>query len=83
MYLKISVYVCLITPCGMVIDVCISTDIIAGFCDESEEEHRESLSLMAEVAFDQAFMFAYSLRDKTHAGQIHLTYNIKNLLLII
>jgi len=48
--------------------VTISTDMITGFCGETEEEHRDTLSLMEEVAFDQAFMFAYSLRDKTHAS---------------
>ena len=51
--------------------MCLTTDIIAGFCEESEEEHQDSLSLMREVAFDQAFMFAYSLRDRTHAGPIN------------
>ena len=45
----------------------VSTDIIAGFCGETEEEHRYTVSLMEEVAYDQAFMFAYSEREKTHA----------------
>lgn len=48
--------------------VSISTDVIAGFCDETEEEHRDTLSLLAEVRFDQAFMYTYSLRDRTHAA---------------
>ena len=39
-----------------------------GFCGESEQEHADTVSLMGEVAFDQAFMFAYSLREKTHAA---------------
>jgi tRNA A37 methylthiotransferase MiaB len=47
----------------------VSSDIIAGFCGETEEEHRDTVSLMATVRFDQAFMFAYSLRDKTHADR--------------
>ena len=47
----------------------ISTDIITGFCGETEEEHRDTLLLMEEVRFDQAFMFAYSSRDKTHAAR--------------
>jgi len=52
----------------MIPGVTISTDMITGFCGETEEEHADTLSLMEEVAFDQAFMFAYSLRDKTHAS---------------
>ena len=48
-------------------DVAISSDFITGFCGETEEEHRETLTLMEQVAFDQAFMFAYSMRGKTHA----------------
>lgn len=48
-------------------NVCISTDMITGFCGETEEEHRDTLSLMEECKFDQAFMFAYSTREKTHA----------------
>ena len=47
--------------------VSISSDFITGFCGETEEEHRETLGLMREVVFDQAFMFAYSMRGKTHA----------------
>jgi len=47
----------------------ISTDMIAGFCGESEEDHKDSVKLMETVKFDQAFMFAYSRRDKTHAGR--------------
>ena len=48
-------------------DVAISSDFITGFCGESEDEHNETLTLMEEVQFDQAFMFAYSVREKTHA----------------
>ncbi|MDX1637586.1 MAG: tRNA (N6-isopentenyl adenosine(37)-C2)-methylthiotransferase MiaB [Balneolaceae bacterium] len=47
--------------------VSLSTDIIAGFCDETEEEHRDTLSLMAEVEYDLAYMFAYSERGRTLA----------------
>lgn len=46
-----------------------STDMIVGFCGESEGDHAASLDLMRSVAFDQAFMYAYSLREKTHAAR--------------
>ena len=53
----------------MIPGLSISTDIIAGFCGETEEEHRDTVDLMERVRYDQAFMFAYSLREKTHAAR--------------
>jgi len=47
----------------------ISTDIIAGFCSETEEEHRETISLLEEVKFDYAYTFAYSERPGTPAAK--------------
>lgn len=43
-------------------DVTLSSDFIAGFCGETEEEHQDTLSLMKTVQFDMAYMFAYSMR---------------------
>ncbi|HMN04768.1 MAG TPA: tRNA (N6-isopentenyl adenosine(37)-C2)-methylthiotransferase MiaB [Flavobacteriales bacterium] len=50
-------------------DCALSTDIIAGFCGESEEDHQATLQLMAEVGYDMAFMFKYSERPKTLAAR--------------
>ena len=47
----------------------ITTDVIAGFCSETEEDHRDTLSLMEEVGFDWAFMFQYSERPGTLAAR--------------
>jgi len=45
----------------------ISTDIITGFCGETDAEHRDTVSLMEKVQFDYAYMFKYSERPKTLA----------------
>ncbi len=50
-------------------DCAISTDIIAGYCGETEADHQETLSLMDEVGYDMAFMFKYSERPKTLAAR--------------
>ena len=47
----------------------ISTDIIAGFCTETEEDHLDTLSLMKEARFDFSFMFKYSVRPNTPAAR--------------
>ena len=47
----------------------ISTDIIAGFCTETEEEHQETLSMMDYVAYDFAYNFTYSERPGTLAAR--------------
>jgi tRNA-2-methylthio-N6-dimethylallyladenosine synthase len=48
-------------------DCAISMDIITGFCSETEEEHKDTLSLMEQVKYDFGYMFAYSERPKTLA----------------
>ena len=47
--------------------VSLSTDIITGFCDETEQEHEDTLSLMQQVRYDLAYKFAYSERERTLA----------------
>jgi len=47
----------------------ISTDVITGFCTETEEEHRETLSMMDYVQYDFAYMFMYSERPGTLAAK--------------
>lgn len=51
----------------LVPDCAISTDVITGFCGETEEEHQDTLSLMDFVQYDFAYMFKYSERPKTLA----------------
>ena len=53
----------LIPGCG------ISTDMIAGFCTETEEDHRQSLSLMEYCRYDLAYMYFYSERPGTLAAR--------------
>jgi len=53
----------IIPDCGL------STDIFCGYHSETEEDHRESLSLMEECAYDSAFMFKYSERPGTYAAK--------------
>ena len=48
-------------------DCSLSTDMITGFCTETEEDHKESLSLMEWVGFDFAYMFKYSERPGTQS----------------
>ncbi|MDR3245318.1 MAG: tRNA (N6-isopentenyl adenosine(37)-C2)-methylthiotransferase MiaB [Prevotellaceae bacterium] len=50
-------------------DCAISTDIIAGFCGETQENHEDTISLMKEVGYDFAYMFKYSERPNTKAAR--------------
>lgn len=50
-------------------DCAITTDVIAGFCSETLDDHRDTLSLFKEVGFDAAYMFYYSERPGTLAAK--------------
>lgn len=52
-------------------DCAISTDIISGFCGETDEDHQATLDLLNEVTYDMAYMFKYSERPKTLAARKH------------
>ena len=55
-------------------DCGISTDAIVGFCSETEEEFRDTLSIFEEVGYDSAFMFFYSERPGTLAARNYPDY---------
>ncbi len=50
-------------------DIALSTDIICGFCGETEEEYQDTVRLIQEVEFQSAFIFKYSERKNTIAGR--------------
>ena len=50
-------------------DCAISTDIIAGFCGETLEDHQQTLSIMREVGYEYAYMFKYSERGGTMSAK--------------
>ena len=54
---------------SIVPDMGLSSDMITGFCTETEEEHQETLSLMELVKFDMSYMFFYSERPGTLAAR--------------
>ncbi len=49
-------------------DCAVTTDLIAGFCGEADDDHRQTLSLMREAGYDFAYMFKYSVRPDTKAA---------------
>lgn len=63
-------YISLIEAIRKIIPGCtVSTDIITGFCSETEEDHNKTLSLMKWAEFDFAYMFKYSERPGTRAAR--------------
>ena len=50
-------------------DCAISTDMISAYCGETEQDHKDTLNLMKEVAYDFAYMFKYSVRPNTYAAR--------------
>ena len=61
-------YIELIDRVKMIIPGCaVTTDIISGFCGETEADHEDTVSLMTRIGYEQAFMFAYSEREGTGA----------------
>ncbi|MCS7077330.1 MAG: tRNA (N6-isopentenyl adenosine(37)-C2)-methylthiotransferase MiaB [Bacteroidia bacterium] len=50
-------------------NLALSTDIIVGFCSETEEEHQDTLSILEEVRYEHAYMFKYSERPGTLAAR--------------
>ena len=61
-------------------DCGLTTDVIAGFCGETEQDHLDTLTLMEKVVFDSAFMFAYSERPGTLASKVYpddIPYEVK------
>jgi len=53
----------------IILECSVSTDIIAGFCTETEENHKDTLSLMEWAGFDFAYMFKYNERPGTKAAE--------------
>ncbi|ARM31564.1 tRNA (N6-isopentenyl adenosine(37)-C2)-methylthiotransferase MiaB [Prosthecochloris sp. HL-130-GSB] len=53
---------------GLVPGIALSTDLIAGFCTETSDDHLQTLSLLEEVRFDYAYTFYYSVRPGTYAA---------------
>ena len=56
-------------------DCSITTDVIAGFCTETEEDHRMTLDIFRQVRYDYAYMFKFSMRPDTYAAK-HLTDDV-------
>ena len=53
----------------------ITTDVIAGFCTETEEDHQDTLEMFRKVRYDYAYMFKFSMRPNTYAAK-HLSDDV-------
>lgn len=53
---------------NLIPDIALSTDILSGFCGETDQDHQDTLSIMKEVEYASAFMFRYSVREGTKAS---------------
>lgn len=60
-------------------NVALSTDIISGFCTETEDDHLKTLELMRDVRYDGAYMYEYSPRENTKSWKMgdDVTYDVK------
>lgn len=47
-------------------NICLSSDFIAGFCGETEEEFQDTLSLLELVKYNKAYLYSYSMREVTY-----------------
>ncbi|XP_046919581.2 mitochondrial tRNA methylthiotransferase CDK5RAP1 [Dermatophagoides farinae] len=56
-------------------DCGLSSDFICGFCDETDDDHRQTIEIIQNVGYYIAYIFAYSMRDKTYAYH-HLNDNV-------
>lgn len=53
-------------------NVSLSSDFICGFCGETEEDFQQTLSLINEIKYNVAYLFAYSMREKTTAHRRYI-----------
>ena len=56
-------------------DCSITTDVIAGFCGETEDDHKATLEMFKRVGYDYAYMFKFSMRPDTYAAR-HMTDDV-------
>lgn len=56
-------------------EVSLTSDFICGFCDETEEEFQDTLSLIETVKYSKAFMFAYSMREVIFYSHFFINHN--------